>query len=109
MFLFKTSWVIGEQKNASINKLQDVTNQISLEKKKYDDILQGVAREEDILKKDRREATSMEDAEKLIKKKIDDLKQIVKDVEDKAIAEEESIKNSEQRIQNLEILAKKLC
>jgi len=98
---------VGEQKNASINKLQDVTNQISLEKKKYDDILQGVAREEDILKKDRREATSMEDAEKLIKKKIDDLKQIVKDVEDKAIAEEESIKNSEQRIQNLEILAKK--
>ncbi len=98
---------VGDQKNDSINKLQEVTNQISLEKKKYDGILQKVKEEEGILEKDRLEATSIGDAEKLIKKKIDDLRQLIKKVEDKAAEEEKSITSSEQRIQNLEMLAKK--
>ncbi|MEK6876887.1 MAG: hypothetical protein AABX63_05705, partial [Nanoarchaeota archaeon] len=98
---------VEEQKNASINKLQDITNQISMEKKKYDNMLQEIKKEEEILEKDRLEAISIEDAEKLIKKKIDDLRQLIKKVEGKAMEEEESIKNSEQRIQNLEMLAKK--
>src|SRR3989338_7309595 len=98
---------VGEQKNASISKLQDITNQISMEKKKYDDILKEIKKEEDILEKDRLEATSIEDAEKLIKKKIDGLRQLIKRVEGKALEEEESIRNSGQRIQNLEIMANK--
>jgi len=40
-------------------------------------------------------------------KKLSEIMELCEAAEDKAIAEEESIKNSEQRIQNLEILAKK--
>lgn len=99
---------VGEQKNASVSKLQDMTKQILVEKKKYDDIIREVKKEEDTLEKDRLEAASIEEAEKLIKKKTEALQQLIRQVEDKSRAEEESIRNSEQRIQGLEMLAQKI-
>lgn len=99
---------VEDQKNSSINKLQEITNQIAMEKRKYESILQEIKREELILEKDKTEATSIEEAEELIKNRVASLRAMIKNVEDKARNEEESIKNVEEHIKNLELLAKKV-
>ncbi len=98
---------VDDQKNSSIGKLQEITEQITREKIKYDGLLQDIKKGEGDLAKDRVEASSIEESEELIKKKVAGLKALIKQVEDRANQKEESIKNSEQHIRNLELLAKK--
>src|SRR3989338_4797706 len=97
---------VEEQKTASMDKLQEVTKQILMERKKYQDVLEGIKKEEEELKKDKVEASSIEESEKLIQDKLNSLKEIIKKVEAKAKTEEEHIKVSEGNIQRLSLIAK---
>src|SRR3989338_4888138 len=98
---------VEDQKNSSIGKLQEITEQITSEKRKYSSLLQEIKQEEENLAKDREASKSIEESEELIKKKVASLKALIKQVEERANQKEENIKNSEQHIRNLELLAKK--
>ena len=97
---------VEEQKKSSMSKLQEITEQISKEKNKYQEILEQIKEEESVLEKDKGEARSIEESEKLIKEKLDGIRQIISSVEERAKLEEESIKSAENHIQELEILTK---
>lgn len=92
---------IEEQKTSSMDKLQAMTNQILIEKKKYQDILEHIMMEEEGLKKDREQASSIEESEKIIENKLNSLKAFIKKIESKVQTEEESVKASESNIQKL--------
>lgn len=96
---------VENQKNSSINKLQEIIMQISKERKKYDAILEDIKKEEKALERDRYEANSVENAEKLIRKRIEDIRVLIQKIEKKVEEEEENIKNSGEHIKNLEMLA----
>lgn len=96
---------IEEQKTSSIDKLQAMTNQILIERKKYQDMLSNIKKEEDDLKKDKDRASSIEQSEKMINDRLNSLRLIIKKVESKVTAEEESVKASESNIQKLILMA----
>jgi hypothetical protein len=96
---------IEEQKTSSMDKLQAMTNQILIEKKKYQDILTNIRKEEEELKKDREQASSIEESEKIIDNKLNSLRAFIKKIESKVQTEEESVKASESNIQKLILMA----
>ena len=96
---------VEEQKAASMNILQETTKQVLKERKKYRNILTGIKKEEEELKKDKIEANSIEESEKVIQNRLNSLKEIIKKVEAKAKTEEKHIKVSEGNIQRLSLIA----
>jgi len=97
---------IEEQKTLSMNKLQEITQQILREKKRHQDMLSQIREEEKILEHDKIEANSLEESEKLVRQKLDEVRELIQEVEAKTKTEEEDIKNVRSHIQNMEILAK---
>ncbi len=97
---------VEEQKALSMNKLQEITQQILREKKRYQGMLSRIREEEKILEHDKVEANSLEESEKLVRQKLNDVKSLIQKVEAKAKTEEEDIKNVRGNIQNMEILSK---
>lgn len=97
---------IEEQKTLSMNKLREITQQIVREKKKYQDMLSQIREEEKILEHDKIEANSLEESEKLVQQKLNDVKSLIQKIEAKAKTEEEDIKNVRGHIQDMEILSK---
>lgn len=96
---------IEEQKTSAIDNLQAMTNQILMERKKYQDMLSNIKKEEYSLKKDKENANSIEQSEKIINDKLNSIRQIIKKVESRVTAEEESVKASESNIQKLILMA----
>ena len=99
---------IEGQRATAMDKLQAMTKQISIEKKKYYDLLKGIKKEEEVLEKDRIKARSLEESEKFLKEKLKSLKDIVKNIESKAKTEEESVKISEEHIKKFKLMADKI-
>ena len=97
---------VEEQKALSMNKLQEITQQILREKKRYQDMLSQIREEEKILEHDRVEANSLEESEKLVRQKLDEVRSLMQKIEAKAKTEENDIKNVRSHIQNMEMLAK---
>ena len=97
---------VEEQKALSMNKLQEITQQILREKKKYQDMLSQIREEEKILEHDKIEANSLEESEELVRQKLDEVRGLIQKVEAKTKREEEDVKNVRDHIQNMEILAK---
>ena len=97
---------VEEQKALSMNKLQEITQQILREKEKYQNMLFQIKKEEKILERDKVEANSLEESEKLVQHKLNDVRSLIQKIEAKAKTEEEGIKNVRGHIQNMEILAK---
>ena len=96
---------IEEQKISAMNKLEGITKQISMERKKYQDILKNIKKEEDELKKDKEKADSIEKSEKIINDRLGSLRELIKKIDSKVKTEEESVKVSESNIQKLILLA----
>ena len=67
-----------------------------------------VKKEEEVLDKDKLAATSIEESEALIKKRLDSLKEMIRIVENKIKSEEENVKISENSIQKLITMADNL-
>ncbi|MCH8328860.1 MAG: hypothetical protein IIB81_00530 [Nanoarchaeota archaeon] len=96
---------IEEQRTSTMDKLEVMTRQILMERKKYQDILEGIGEEEEELKKDREEADSIEKGEKIINDRLNSLREFIKKIESKVETEEESVKISESNIQKLILMA----
>lgn len=96
---------IEEQRTSAMDKLEVMTRQILMERKKYQDILEGIEEEEEELKKDREEADSIEKGEKIINDRLNSLREFIKKIESKVETEEESVKISESNIQKLILMA----
>jgi len=92
---------IENQKTTAMIKLQEITKQILREKKKYQFILTEIKKEEEVLERDKVEAYSIEESEKLIKDRLNSLKKIIEKVENRVTTEEESVKISENSIRKL--------
>ena len=97
-----------DQKRSSVDKLQEITKQVLREKKKYQYILTEIKKEEEVLERDKVEANSIEESQKLIKDRLNSLKKIIEKVENRVTTEEESVKISENSIQKLVAMAENL-
>jgi chromosome segregation ATPase len=96
---------IEEQKTSAMEKLRGIAKQISVERKKYQDLLESIEEEEEELKKDREVADSIEKSEKMINDRLNSLKEFIKKVESKVETEKESVKVSGSNIQKLILMA----
>jgi len=97
---------VEEQKVLSMKKLQEITQQIIREKKKYQDMLSQIREEEKILEHEKVEAVSLEESEKIVRQKLDEVKSLMQKIEAKMKTEEEGIKNIRRHIQVMEVLSK---
>src|SRR3989338_5928309 len=79
---------VEEQKTLSMDKLQEITQQILREKKKYQDMIFQIREEEKILEHDKVEANSLEESENLVRQKLEEVKGLIQKVEAKTEAEE---------------------
>ena len=97
---------IEEQKALSMSTLREITQQILREEERYQSMLSHIKEEEKILERDKVEANSLEESEKLVQQKLNDVKSLIQKIEAKAKTEEEDIQNVRGDIENMEILSK---
>ncbi|MBI2208843.1 hypothetical protein HYU50_05090 [Candidatus Woesearchaeota archaeon] len=96
---------IENQKQVSMDKVGSMVKQVLREKRKYDDILSEIKKEEESLEREKIEARSLEESEKLIQDRIIGIKQFISKVEEKLGKEVENVKDSEKKIQMLSQMA----
>jgi chromosome segregation ATPase len=99
---------IQEQKKNSLDRIRLMERQILRERKKYQDIISDLSGEEKFLEKEKEEAKSLEESEKLVKYRLLELRSTIKKVEDKVQKEEEDVQLSEKHIQQLYLLAQNM-
>ena len=92
---------VEDQKNDTKSKIEALTKQISREQKRYQELVADISKEKNILSEEKKEATSIEESEKILNKKLADLKNIIGLIEKKITDEDYAIKNSESHIQRL--------
>lgn len=92
---------VEEQKNEAKLKIEELTKEISREQKKYQEIVVDIQREKSFLKKEKTEAKSIEESEKILNKKLVGLKGMISLMEKKILDEDSAIKNSESHIERL--------
>lgn len=97
---------IESQKTNAMDKIEEMTRQVSREKKKYQYILSEIKKEEHDLDDEKNEAHSLEESERIIKSRLNSLKVIIGQVEARVNQEEENVQISERHIQKLDIMAK---
>ncbi|MBI2135343.1 hypothetical protein HYU09_05100 [Candidatus Woesearchaeota archaeon] len=97
---------IENQKKASMDKIESMTKQVLREKRRYDDLLSDIRKEEENLEKEKIEAKSLEESEKLIQNRIEGIKQLISKVEGRLGKEVENVQGSEKNIQRLSEMAK---
>jgi len=96
---------IENQKKASMDKIESMTKQVLREKRRYDEILSEIKKEEEDLEREKVEAKSLEESEKLIQDRIIGIKQLISKVEGRLGKEIEDVQISEKNIQRLSQMA----
>ena len=99
---------IEEQKNDAKMKIEDLIRQVTLEQKKYQELVSDVKRERQELSREKSEAKSIEDSEKVLNKKLVDLKNMIGMIEKRVSDEDSAIKNSESHIDRLSNLIEEI-
>lgn len=97
---------IEEQRKDSLEKIETMARQVEREKRKYDEMLTDIKKEEKTLEREKIETRSLEESERFIRERLKSLKEIIGKVEGKLTKEEESMKLSEDHIQKLASMAK---
>lgn len=92
---------LEDQRASSMNKLQEITQHISREKRKYQEILTQIGKEEKMLENEKIQTASLEESEKIINDKLNSLAEAIKKVEARAKIEDASIKGSGKNIEKL--------
>jgi len=92
---------IDLQKSQSKMKMDDMTKEISREQKKYEEFILEVRKEKEEISKEKKEAKSLEDTEKILFDRLGELKSTISSIEKKILSEGEAIKNSEMHIDKL--------
>ncbi len=92
---------IEYQKKSSKNKIDELTNNILREQKKYKEIVAKIEKEKGELIKEKKEVQSIEESEKILDNRLKELKNTIKLIEEKITNDDSAIKNSEFHIQKL--------
>lgn len=92
---------VHQQKKIATEKLNELSNSILKEHNKYEQLLMDLKNEESQLKKERIEAISIEESEKILKKKLSGIKSLITKLEQRIGLEEETITNSQTHINKL--------
>jgi len=95
---------VEEQKNEAKLKIGELTQQVSREQKKYQEIAVGITKEREELSREKAEAQSIEESEKILNKRLTELKAMIGLIEKKVLEEDAAIKNSELHIEKLILL-----
>lgn len=95
---------VEDQKGDAKLKIEELTKQVLREQRRYQLLISEVEKERVELSKERTEAKSIEESEKLLNKKLLELKGMVSTIEKKVADEDTSIKNSEIHIEKLNML-----
>ena len=92
---------VEEQKIEAKTKIEELTNQITREQKRYRELIADIKNERVELTKEKAEAVSIEESEKILNKKLMELKYMIGLIEKKVSNEDSAIKNSEIHIERL--------
>ena len=92
---------IEEQKNGAKAKMEELANQIVTEQKKYQELVADLRKEKDSLIREKLEAKSIEESEKILNRKLGDLKSMIGSIEKRVSDEDAAIKDSESHIERL--------
>ena len=95
---------VEDQKGDAKLKIEEMTKQVLREQKRYQLLVSEVEKERIDLGKERAEAKSIEESEKLLNRRLLELKGMVSVIEKKVADEDMSIKNSEVHIEKLNML-----
>ena len=95
---------VEEQKNEAKLKIEELTNRVLREQKKYQELIAGIQKEREELSKEKTEAQSIEESEKILNRKLTELKGMIASIEKKISDEDIAIKNSEFHIEKLNLL-----
>jgi len=92
------------QRTETQKKIDGMAQKILREQKRYQEVLTEIKKEGEELKKEKQEALSIEESERLLKERLTSLKAMINEVEKKIIYEDSAIKNSEEHIEKLKTL-----
>ncbi|MBS3105706.1 hypothetical protein J4234_05605 [Candidatus Woesearchaeota archaeon] len=95
---------VEEQKNEAKLKMGELTQQISREQKKYQEVVAGITSQREELNKEKAESQSIEESEKILNKRLTEMKSMIGLIEKKVLDEDTAIKNSELHIEKLNLL-----
>ncbi len=95
---------VEEQKNEAKLKIEELTQQIVREQQKYQELITNVKKEKDELSREKLEAQSIEEGERILNRKLAELKNMIGLMEKKVLDEDTAIKNSEIHIERLSLL-----
>ncbi|MBI2659311.1 hypothetical protein HYX05_04415 [Candidatus Woesearchaeota archaeon] len=95
---------VEEQKNEAKLRIGELIQDVSREQKKYQEVVAGITRQSDELSKEKAEAQSIEESEKLLNKILSEMKLMIGMIEKKVLDEDTAIKNSELHIEKLSSL-----
>ena len=90
-----------EQRKEAQMKIEELTKEISRERRRYDEFVEGVKMEKEELAKEREVTKSIEESEKILNVKVADMKNLIAALEKKIYNEDLAIKNSETHIEKL--------
>lgn len=96
---------IEEQKSDSMIKIEEIAKQFLMEKNKYEQLFKEVENEKKELEREKLEANSLEEAERFMKSKVENLKDTIKRIENKMQLEEQNLGSSQKNVQRLNIMA----
>ena len=99
---------VEEQKDEARLKIEELARQVEREQKKYQELVAGIRREKEELAKERIEAQSIEESEKIFNKRLVELKSVIGLIEKKVADEDNAIKNSELHIERLNMLIEEM-
>src|SRR3989338_2000842 len=95
---------VEEQKNDAKLKIEELTKQVLREQKKYQELIADIEKGKEELTREKAEAQSIEESEKVLNKKLSELKSMIGQIEKKVGEEDSAIKNSELHIEKLNML-----
>ena len=92
---------IEDQKNDTKIKIEELIRQITTEQRRYQELVSDVKKERDELTREKTDAKSIEESEKILNKRLTELKSMIGMIEKKVTDEDAAIKNSESHINRL--------
>ncbi len=95
---------VEEQRKETKIKMEEFAKQISTEQKKYLEIVSDIKKQQESLTNERAESASLEESERILNKKLEELKSMTAVIEKKLSAENTTIKDSESHIERLGLL-----
>lgn len=92
---------IEEQKTDTKAKIEELIRQITTEKRRYQELITDTKKEREELRREKIEAKSIEESEKVLNKRLAELKDMISLIEKRVTYEDSTIKNSEAHLDRL--------